>query len=135
MSWLQRVFLLMSHSGLQPEPALSGYGMSLITSTYSEQNFSASTNKPLRMPSPEYRGLTGEYDPQGLAKRVAQAFDRHPTMRHVDTLCILQQGNQISLLGKIADDQLLQQVIELAKQVEGTATVDVSQVVVESRAG
>jgi GETHR pentapeptide repeat (5 copies) len=79
----------------------------------------------------EYVGLQGEYDPQGLAKRVARAFDQHPQVRQIRTLCIIQHEAQITLLGKVSSAALLQQVIELAQQVEGTRKVDVDQVVVE----
>lgn len=130
MSWLQRVFSLMSHSGFQPEPALGGYAMHLTSSSpYAEQPSLRQTDQP-RTPPIEYQGLKGEYDPQGLAKRVAQAFDYHPQIRDIDTLCILQRGSQISLLGKVENEEQLQQVIALAQQVEGTEDVDVSQVFV-----
>ncbi len=134
MSWLQRVFLLMTHSGLQPEPALGGYAMNLVSpssSSYTGQILPRQNDKLLKTPPIEYLGLKGEYDPQGLAKRVAYAFDHHPQIRHINTLCILQRGNQIGLLGKVETAQQLQQVIELARQVEGTKDVDISQVVVE----
>lgn len=132
MSWLQRVFSLMSTSNLQPESALGSYAMQLASpsAAYTEQP-SLRSDQPRPFPI-EYQGLKGEYDPQGLAKRVAQAFDRHPQTRDIDTLCILQQGGQISLLGKVKTEQQLQQVIELARQVEGTQAVDVSQVFVHS---
>jgi hypothetical protein len=77
-------------------------------------------------------GAFSEYDPQGLAKRVAYAFDRHPYIRQIDTLCILQNGSLISLLGKVESIHQLAQIIEYAQQVEGVKDVDTSQVVVES---
>jgi hypothetical protein len=52
-------------------------------------------------------------------------------VKNIETLCILQNGARISLLGKIDDAVLLQQVIDLAKQVSGTKEVDISQVVIE----
>lgn len=77
-------------------------------------------------------GTSSESDPQGLAKRVACAFDQHPYICKIDTLCILQQGNKIGLLGKVDSPKCLAQVIEYAKQIEGVREVDISQVVVES---
>jgi hypothetical protein len=134
MSWLQRVFMLMNSSGLQPEPALSGYGVNLgatlpgkLDWTPQRRTDSAAMTLPL-----EYVGIHGEYDPHGLAKRVAQAFDQHSEIRQINTLCIIQHGNRINLLGKVANTAVLHQVIDLAKQVDGTKEVDVNQVVVES---
>jgi hypothetical protein len=135
MSWLQRVFLMMSNSALQPEVAMGSYAN--LTATL-PANPLGKTDRPSRktetlpaIPS-EFVGLHGEYDPQGLAKRVAQAFDQHPQVQQIKTLCIIQHGSQITLLGKVADTVLLQQVVELAKQVEGTKEVNVEQVVIAS---
>lgn len=134
MSWLQRVFMLMNSSGLQPEPAISGgYGVNLTASLPGRMDWTpqrkaeTSTTLPL-----EYVGIHGEYDPHGLAKRVAQAFDQHSEIGQINTLCIIQHGNRINLLGKVANAEILRQVITVAKQVDGTREVDVNQVVVES---
>lgn len=138
MSWLQRVFSLMNSSSLQPEIAVNGsYVASLTTSLSSQSNsaspFSRISPRKLDTPSVplEYRGINGEYDPQGLAKRIAQAFDQHPQVQQIKTLCIIQHGSKISLLGKVVDDAQLQQVIDVAKQVDGIQEIDVQQVVVE----
>lgn len=136
MSWLQRVFLMMSPSGFQPEAAISNYGINLGANLPSLPKrtdwIHPSRLEPPAIP-PECVGLQGEYDPQGLAKRVAQAFDQHPQIRQIQTLCIIQHGSRISLLGKVASINLLQQVVEVAKQVEGTQEVDVQQVVIENQ--
>lgn len=134
MSWLQRVFMLMNSSGLQPEPVLGSYGVNLGASLpgrldWTPQRKTESSTMTLPL---EYVGIQGEYDPHGLAKRVAQAFDQHAEIAKIDTLCIIQHGNRINLLGKVANADILHQVIALAKQVEGIKEVDVNQVVVES---
>jgi hypothetical protein len=127
--------MLMNASGLQPEPAISGYGANLPASLPGRLDWTPArkTETALTLPL-EYVGIHGEYDPQGLAKRVAQAFDQHSEIRQINTLCIIQHGNRISLLGKVDNLNTLRQVIDLAKQVDGTKEVDVHQVVVENGA-
>lgn len=130
MSWLQRVFSLMGNSSLQPEAVIGNYSLNLKPSLSGRSDRISQKRTDLGLPL-EYVGPQGEYDPQGLAKRVAQTFDQHPRLQKINTLCIIQHGSKITLLGKVASDALLQQVVELAKQVEGTREVDVRQVVVE----
>jgi hypothetical protein len=131
MSWLERVFSLMHQSSFQPEATISNYALS-FNSGLSSKTDRMLQQKEVQPTLPlEYVGLQGEYDPQGLAKRVAQALDQHPQLRHIKTLCIIQHGSKISLLGKVTKAAQLQQVIEVAKQIEGTKDVDVQQVVVE----
>ncbi|NJO80214.1 MAG: hypothetical protein HC827_18030 [Cyanobacteria bacterium RM1_2_2] len=132
MSWLQRVFMLMNASGLQPEPATSSYGANLTAIPGRLDRAPQRKSETVLTLPLEYVGIHGEYDPQGLAKRVAQAFDQHSEIRQINTLCIIQHGDRISLLGKVANTDTLRQVIDLAEQVDGTKEVDVRQVVVES---
>lgn len=129
MSWLQRVFLMMSSSTLQPEVATGNYGMNLTAALPTTDWLPAKKPEPV-IPL-EFVGINGEYDPQGLAKRVAQALDQHPEAQQIRTLCILQTGSRISLLGKVANTTLLQQIVAIVQQVNGTKEVDVQQVVVE----
>ncbi len=132
MSWLQRVFSIMSNSGLQPEMAMGGYP--LTSSLVGSPERLPQRKAELVLPVPlEYMGIQGEYDPQGLAKRVAQAFDHHPQTQKIKTLCIIQHGSKITLLGKVASLAELQQIIEVAQQVEGTKDIDVQQVAIEQR--
>jgi hypothetical protein len=130
MSWLQRVFSLMHQSSFQPEATIGSCALNLNSglsrTDWMPQRKEVQPALPL-----EYVGLHGEYDPQGLAKRVAQALDQHPQVKHIKTVCIIQHGSKISLLGKVTTAAQLQQVIEVAHQVEGTKEVDVQQVVVE----
>lgn len=133
MSWLKRVFSSMSPSSFNPVMAQSSYNAPLSSGFAGNPGLTSRTewgSQKSDLPL-EYVGIQGEYDPQGLAKRVAQRFDQHPQVSKIETLCIIQNGARISLLGKIDDGVLLQQVIDLAKQVSGTKGVDVSQVVIE----
>jgi hypothetical protein len=133
MSWSQRVFSMMGSStttartALQTANANSATKVSPgLTGTY--QWMPPKIEVPLL--DPEYRGLEGEYDPNGLAKRVAKALDQSPEVNHLETLCILQQGSKISLLGKVSSPAVLNQVVELVSRVEGTTEVDVDQVAI-----
>ncbi|MCU0526418.1 MAG: hypothetical protein MUF72_16520 [Elainella sp. Prado103] len=140
MSWSQRIFVMMTPSSKsQPEPIAS----SVVDYPNSSSNHPVWVASPeseqaelgrrfSSLVAPESIGLNGEFDPQGLVKRVAQICDRHPTIRHIQTLCLLQQGGQISLLGKVTTLAQLQQVVTVVQQVEGVQDVDVSQVVIEN---
>ena len=44
-------------------------------------------------------GLEGEYDPCGLARRLAQASTRRLKLATIDTLTLAQQGNALGLDG------------------------------------
>ncbi|MBF2049006.1 MAG: BON domain-containing protein [Leptolyngbya sp. IPPAS B-1204] len=129
MSWLQRVFSLMHQSSFQPEAAVSSYTLSLNSvsnpTDWLPQPKESQPAYPL-----EYVGLNGEYDPQGLAKRVAQALDQHPQVQNIKTLCIIQHGNRITLLGKVTSAAQLRQVVEVVEQVAGVKDVDVDQVTI-----
>lgn len=134
MSWLQRVFSVMGQSALQP--AVSGSHHQTLDAAIPGLDWSYAPRKDVidpRFPI-EYMGIQGEYDPQGLAKRVAYAFDQHAEIKQIDTLCIIQHGSKISLLGKVNDQASLGKLIVLAKQVSGTQDVDVNQVVVSAEA-
>lgn len=130
MSWSQRVFSVMGGTSRPAETVMGNYQLNLHPSLSHRSDWLPEKRIEPAIPL-EYRGVHGEYDPQGLAKRVAQAFDQHPQVQQIKTLCIIQHGNKITLLGKVTSDTQLQQVIEVARQVEGTKEVDVHQVVVE----
>lgn len=144
MSWSQRIFLSIGSSSngssasqtrLDPAPTVQPETIQPETIQVQRAAASAAIASEARLHLAqiplEYVGVDGEYDPQGLAKRVALAFDQHSELHNLNTLCILQQGSRICLLGKVATVSLLQRVIACVKQVEGVQAVDVSQVSVE----
>ncbi|MFM7428220.1 MAG: hypothetical protein ACKO7W_25020 [Elainella sp.] len=140
MSWSQRIFLSMGStssssavSSSQSRPDSVRDQAQLNRATVSAAIVSEPRLHLAQIPL-EYVGVNGEYDPQGLAKRVALAFDQHPELHDLKTLCILQQGSRISLLGKVATGLLLQKVVACVRQVEGVQAVDVSQVNIEQTA-
>lgn len=81
---------------------------------------------------PEYMGIEGEYDVNGLAKRVAIAFDQDPMAADVETITIEQNGSSICLKGFVPKRELLDRLVEIAAKVDGTKAVDTTQVIIES---
>ncbi|WP_410175585.1 phospholipid-binding protein [Limnoraphis robusta] len=75
-------------------------------------------------------GLNGEYDESGLAKRVAYAFDQDNQLDDIETLWVAQTGSTVVLKGKVPSQDLLNQMVSVAKKVDGAASVDTSQVTV-----
>jgi hypothetical protein len=126
MSWSQRIFLPIGTNSAQSRLDLIQANRAAASAAIASEARLHLTQIPM-----EYVGVNGEYDPQGLAKRVAIAFDQHPELHHLNTLCILQQGSRICLLGKVATASLLQKVVACARQIEGVQAVDVGQVSVE----
>ncbi|MEM9904506.1 MAG: BON domain-containing protein [Cyanobacteria bacterium P01_D01_bin.44] len=79
--------------------------------------------------APAYRiGLTGEYDESGLAKRVALAFDEDAQLDDVDTLWVAQLSGTVVLKGTVPSQDILQKMVAVARQVDGTEAVDTAQV-------
>jgi hypothetical protein len=72
--------------------------------------------------------LEGEYDPEGLAKRVAIAFDRDPQISEIESLEINQSGGTIVFRGSVPSSDVLQYMEAVAAKVDGTKAVDTSQV-------
>ncbi len=79
-------------------------------------------------PPPENMGLEGEYDPHGLLKRVAAAFDKDPNIKNIETLDMIQDGGTIVLKGSVPNRSILSHLEQVAAKVDGTKAVDTSQV-------
>jgi hypothetical protein len=75
-------------------------------------------------------GLNGEYDQSGLAKRVALAFDQTPGLKDLDSLWVAQTGTTIVLKGKAPDQAILSKLVEVARGVSGTTSVETDQVTI-----
>jgi len=98
-----------------------------LTNTYdSELREKAGMHSP--PPPPECMGLEGEYDDFGLVRRLAQKLDQETDLDPIDTLTLSQQGSTLTLIGEVKDDSTLKRIVEIARQVDGTRAVDVSQV-------
>lgn len=75
---------------------------------------------------PERMGLQGEYDHQGLAKRVALAFQQQFTATEIGGLRVTQRGAVVVLSGQIPQQKLLVRLINIAMATAGTADVEVN---------
>lgn len=112
------------------EPSSSSPSMDPgLTGAY-DQQLREKAGMHIPPPPPEFMGVEGEYDQSGLAKRVALALDQSSDIQDVETLSIVQQGCKISFLGKAPNQHLIDRVVDVARRVDGTREVDVSQVVV-----
>lgn len=77
---------------------------------------------------PERVGLNGEYDYNGLAKRVALALSQKLPLQEVANLHVLQRGKVVILRGEILDHKILHQVVQIARSVSGAADVETDRV-------
>ena len=107
MSWLQRLFHIQKDD---PPPA--------------EAQAAAPGGGPV---PPERRGLHGEYDQSGLAKRVVAAFDE-AGVEDAPHLYVAQTGSTVVFKGAVHSKEILEQVSGIAKGVEGATGVDSSEV-------
>ncbi|WP_143780411.1 BON domain-containing protein [Leptolyngbya sp. 'hensonii'] len=77
---------------------------------------------------PERVGLNGEYDYEGLAKRVAAQLHQSLKAEDICDLQVLQRGKVVILKGIVPNEIVLQQVIEVASQVSGATAVEIGRV-------
>lgn len=80
---------------------------------------------------PERIGLSGEYDHQGLAKRVKLAFQelvlKHELARsEIERLRVTQRGAVVLIVGYVSDQKLLIKLVNTAMAVSGAADVEVN---------
>ncbi len=90
-----------------------------VTAGFSIQSF--------RQSPPERIGVLGEYDYNGLAKRVAQCF-RQAVGDEVSQLKVRQRGCVVILTGVVPSRALLNRLVSLAAKVEGAALVELYKV-------
>ncbi|MEM9120904.1 MAG: BON domain-containing protein [Cyanobacteria bacterium P01_F01_bin.56] len=81
---------------------------------------------------PERIGLYGEYDYHGLQKRVEALYSRHFSHPELAQVTVSQRGRVVILQGIVRDLAMLEQLVELAKQVEGTFRVETNWVTCEA---
>jgi hypothetical protein len=80
----------------------------------------------LRTIPPERVGLQGEYDHNGLAKRVELAFRQTFSPEEIARLKITQRGTVVMLVGCVASPRLLNRMVNVALSVDGAADVEVN---------
>ncbi|HEY9873137.1 MAG TPA: BON domain-containing protein [Candidatus Obscuribacterales bacterium] len=117
MGWLKRLFGLEKPQNAQVNAAPA-------------PSYQAPAGTATQEIAPERVGLNGEYDQSGLAKRVALAFDQDPNLDDVDTLWVAQTGGTVVLKGKVPNQQILNQMVSVARGVDGATAVDTSQVTI-----
>ncbi|KPQ34024.1 MAG: hypothetical protein HLUCCA11_16505 [Phormidesmis priestleyi Ana] len=83
--------------------------------------------KRFRNSPPERIGVGGEYDYNGLAKRVARCFQQH-FGDEVAQLKVRQRGCVVILTGVVSSRRLLNRLVSLANTVEGAALVELYRV-------
>lgn len=76
---------------------------------------------------PERIGIQGEYDYNGLAKRVMQCF-RQAVGDEVSQLKVRQRGCVVILTGTVSSRRLLNRLVNLATDVEGAVLVELYRV-------
>jgi hypothetical protein len=81
---------------------------------------------PAEVP-PERRGLNGEYDQSGLAKRVAAAFDA-AGVEDAPHLYVAQTGTTVVFTGHVKTQEILDSLVQIAKGVDGAQSVDSGKV-------
>jgi hypothetical protein len=73
---------------------------------------------------PERVGLNGEYDHNGLAKRVILAFREHFSSEDISSLRVTQRGRVVILMGEVSSKRLLTRLVNLAMQIDGATYVE-----------
>lgn len=79
---------------------------------------------------PERIGLNGEYDYDGLAKRVALEFSRNFEPDELENLRITQRGAVVVLIGNVSSQQFLIKLVAAVMNVSGAVDVEINGVCV-----
>lgn len=117
MAWLQRLFN--QEKPQNPQQAIQGNA---------KPTANIAAQPQAQTVPPERRGLNGEYDQSGLAKRVALAFDQDEQLDDIETLFVAQTDSTVVLKGKVPNQQLLSRMVQVAKGVPGATAVETDQV-------
>ncbi|MFM2311322.1 MAG: hypothetical protein RLZZ04_598 [Cyanobacteriota bacterium] len=75
-------------------------------------------------------GLYGEFSLNGIAQRVAKAYEQDAQLKNVSSVYVAQKDDAIILFGTISDAALLRRMENIAKAVEGVKRVDSNQVAI-----
>ncbi|MBD1840987.1 BON domain-containing protein [Coleofasciculus sp. FACHB-64] len=121
MGWLKRLF------GMEKPQNAQTNAVPAPTAQAPASTGTASSSETI---PPERVGLTGEYDQSGLAKRVALAFDQDPDLDDINTLYVAQTGGTVVLKGQVPSQQILNQMVSVARSVEGATGVQTDQVTI-----
>lgn len=69
-------------------------------------------------------GLNGEYDESGLAKRVVQALGQDASVSSAAPFDIAQTGGTVVIQGKVPSQEILSQMVAIAKGISGATSVN-----------
>lgn len=129
MSWQNRIDFSQSDSKPATEPDAIQNMKPGLTGNYNRilRENAGVRDAPI---APACMGLLGEYDPYGMAKRVAQALDQQPRLLDQTDLSLVQKGTKIIYAGRVSDSKALETIVEITSRVDGTHAVDVSQVAI-----
>lgn len=107
---------------------MSGFSESSIVSVPVAQrpfgSVGLSSRKSFSASPPERIGVQGEYDYNGLAKRVSNCFSQF-IQEDISRLKVRQRGCVVILTGTVSSKTLLNQLVSLATSVEGAALVEI----------
>jgi DNA-binding NarL/FixJ family response regulator len=76
-------------------------------------------------------GLYGEFSLNGIAQRVAKAYEQDAQLKNVSSVYVAQKDDAIILFGTVSDSTLLRRMENIAKAVEGVKQVDSNQVAIQ----
>lgn len=102
-------------------------GMDIVERDKFSMGSSTSTSLFSTIP-PERIGLRGEYDYDGLAKRVKAALKQHFEPEEVCGLRVGQRGAVVVIVGEISSQWLLIRLVRVAMGVSGAAEVEINGV-------
>lgn len=108
---------------MEPLHSFSGLNPDCYAQSFSQP--SGRQTSLFRSIPPERIGLHGEYDHDGLSKRVQIAFQQVFSPHTIRNLRISQRGAVVVVTGSL-DKQLLHQLVSVAMDVEGTVGVEVN---------
>ncbi|NEP15310.1 MAG: hypothetical protein F6J97_00145 [Leptolyngbya sp. SIO4C1] len=97
-----------------------------------DQSTSGSPVRWFKTLPPERIGLQGEYDYNGLAKRVYQQLHEALGAAAARRLKVRQRGRVILLSGYVASPERLAQIEQIALQLEGADAIETYAVMIDS---
>jgi hypothetical protein len=76
---------------------------------------------------PERIGLDGNYDHEGLSKRVTQLLAEQLSHSTVETLRISQRGQVVMICSRLGiSEEVIHPMVDLILQLEGAASVEIN---------
>ncbi len=132
MSWLKRLFgeqhsgQVQEHTGKIDAPVNKSMSPGLTGGYDLDLREKAAMHEPPTAPA--HMGFEGEYDANGLAKRVAAALDQEPGLDDIETLSISQRDSTVVFTGSVPNSEMLQRIHKIACAIDGAKRVDTTEV-------